>query len=62
MVILTGFASESLAGNGNSPVLSPFTSAGYFPQDEVLEEKDDAVTFVDRAGRVMLNAKPKTEK
>ena len=41
---------------------SAWCGAGYFPQDEVLEEKDDAVTFVDRAGRVMLNAKPKTEK
>ena len=41
---------------------SAWCGAGYVPQEEVLEEKDDAVTFVDRAGRVILNAKPKVEK
>lgn len=41
---------------------SAWCGAGYFPQDEVSKEEDTSVSFVDNAGRTILNAKAKTEK
>ena len=41
---------------------SAWCGAGYFPQDEVAKEEDPSVEFLDSAGRVVLNAKPKVVK
>lgn len=41
---------------------SAWCGADYIPQDEVLEEKDNAVHFLDNAGQTVLSVKPEVEK
>ena len=38
---------------------SAWCGAGYVPTDEVVTQEDNSVNFIDSAGRVILNAKPK---
>jgi len=41
---------------------SAWCGADYIPQDEVIEEQDNAVEFIDNAGKAILSVKPETEK
>lgn len=41
---------------------SAWCGADYIPQDEVVEERDNAVRFVDNVGQTVLHIKPKTAK
>lgn len=41
---------------------SAWCGADYVPQDQVVEERDDAVQFLDNAGQSILTVKPEVEK
>lgn len=40
---------------------SAWCGADYVPQDQVIEERDDSVEFLDNAGQSILSVKPETE-
>jgi len=41
---------------------SAWCGAEYIPQDQVVEERDDSVQFLDNAGQSILSVKPETER
>jgi len=41
---------------------SAWCGADYVPQDQVIEERDDSVQFLDNAGQPILSVKPETER